>query len=499
MQRKIATIQMVGLLLVGCLGCRGTLPPDPPPEFQGQTVRVACPEELRDLVAVQSRAWEARQEARVEVAFYPPGSPGADPTADALLFAPADLPKLVADGRLQPIPQALKQRSNDFAWDRLLPQYGEQLLLWEGVAYAVPVVGEAPLCVYRADLFDAPAWQKRYAAWQAKNRPRAATPLRAPASWEEFAALAAFFCDEHPSGKPGPSLPPLPTDADALERRFFQVAASYARRAVRRDAQRGADYRDDVFSFAFDQKTGAPRIASKGFAHALEMLARLQTCRPPKPSLHPEDALIAGQAVLGIVEASAVAKLQRSAFRDKIGICAVPGAEVCYDPRGEAVARMQGSNRVPYLGGAGWLAGVNPSSERSAAAMDLLADLAGPARSAQIAQEPRWGGGPTRAGVLLRDRWDSFDLDAGRTAALRETLSRTLLSHLENPAGVVRLPDRRAFRDALVVGIRRSLLEKGKADESLGGVDREWKRLIEKRGAAAHRKDYRLGLGLLRD
>jgi ABC-type glycerol-3-phosphate transport system substrate-binding protein len=495
MQRKIGTIEMAVILLVGCIGCRGTLPPDPPPEFQGQTVRVACPEELRDLVAAQSRAWEARHEARVEVVT----SPAGDPAADAYVFAPADLPRLVADGRLRPIPPELKQRDNDFVWDRLLPQYGEQMLLWEGVAYAVPVVGEAPLCVYRADLFDSPEWKKKYAAWRTKHPPGAETPLRPPSSWEEFADLAAFFRDEHPSGEPGPSLPPLPADADALERRFFQVAASYARRAVRRDAQQGADYRDDVFSFAFDQKTGASRIASKGFVHALEMLAGLQSYRPGGTNSAPEDALIAGRAVLGIVEASAVAKLQRSAFRDKIGVCAVPGAEVCYDPRGVPVAMKQGVNRVPYLGGAGWLAGVNPSSERSAAAMDLLADLAGPARSAQIAQETRWGGGPTRADVLLRDRWDSFDLDAGRTAALRETLSRTLLSHLENPAGVVRLADRRAFRDALVAGIRRSLLEKGKADESLGEVDREWKRLIEKRGAAAHRKDYRLGLGLRAD
>jgi multiple sugar transport system substrate-binding protein len=496
MQRKIATITMAGMLLFGCLGCRGTLPPEPPPEFQEQTVRILCPEELRDLVVAQSHAWEARQQARVEVTVYPAGPLPAGPAADALFFAPADLPRLVADGRLRPIPPELTGRGSDFAWDRLLPQYGEQLLLWERVPYAVPVVGEAPVCVYRADLFDSPAWQKRYAAWQGKKGP--ARPLRAPASWEEFAALAAFFSDEHPSGKPGPSLPPLPADADALERRFFQVAASYARRAVRRDAERGADYLDEVFSFAFDQKTGAPRIASKGFVHALKVLAGMRSCRPAGTSPHPEDALVEGQAVLGVVEASAVAKLQRSAFRDKIGICPVPGAEVYYTPRGEAVGLKQAVNRVPYLGGAGWLAGVNPSSERSAAAMDLLADLAGPARSAQIAQEPRWGGGPTRTDVLLRDRWDSFDLDARRTTALRETLNRTLVSHgLENPAVVTRLPDRRAFRDALVAGVRRALLEKGEAGESLGRVSREWERIIEKRGPAEHRKEYRLGVGLL--
>ena len=232
MQRKIPTITMVGLLLFGgSSGCRGTLPLEPPPEFQGQTVRVACPEELRELVAAQSRAWEARQQARVEVVTYPAGALVEGVAADAVVFLPADLPRLVVEQRLQRIPEATTRRGNDFAWDRLLPQYGEQLLLWNRIPYAVPIVGEAPVCVYRADLFASPEWQKRYAAWQSKTRSAVTSPLRAPATWEEFATLAAFFREEHPSGKTGPSLPPLPADADELERQFFQVAASYARRA----------------------------------------------------------------------------------------------------------------------------------------------------------------------------------------------------------------------------------------------------------------------------
>ena len=144
------------------------------------------------------------------------------------------------------------------------------------------------------------------------------------------------------------------------------------------------------------------------------------------------------------------------------------------------------------------MAGVVSSSAHAGAAMDLLADLAGPIRASQIAQEPRWGGGPTRIDVLLRDRWDSFDLDAPRTILLRETLNRTLQGHgLANPATVMRLPDHLAFRDALVAGVRRALREKADAGESLRGVSKQWKSIIEKRGEAIHRRDHRLGLGLL--
>ena len=224
---------------------------------------------------------------------------------------------------------------------------------------------------------------------------------------------------------------------------------------------------------------------------------RLLACRPPGVSRQPAEAILEGRAVLGIVEASAVAKIQASKYRDKIGVCAVPGSEVYFTARGEERPTKQGVNRVPYLGGAGWLAGVVASSAQAGAAMDLLADLAGPMRASQIAQEPRWGGGPTRIDVLIRDRWDSFDLDAPRTLLLRETLNRSLHGHgLENPATVMRVPDRLAFRDALVAGLRRSLSEKADAGESLRGVNRQWQGIIEKRGAAIHRRDHRLGLGL---
>lgn len=499
MQRKNVTIVIVGsVLLFSSIGCRGTLPPDPPPEFQGQTVRVACPDELRDLVVAQSRVWEARQEARVLVSSYPAGAPPEGVVADALLFAPADLPRLVTAGRLQKIPEEMTRRGADFDWDRLLHHYSEQLVLWNRIPYAVPIVGEAAVCVYRSDLIDSPQWQKRFTAWMAKSHPGVERPLRAPASWEEFALLANFFRDEHPSGKPGPSLPPLSENADGVERLYMQVAAGYVRRAVRRDEQRGPDYLDDVFSFTFDQNSGTPRIASPGFVRALQTLIRLQPFRPPGASRQPVEAILEGQAVLGIVEVSAVAKLQASKLRDKIGVCAVPGSEMYFTAGGEERTLKQGVNRVPYLGGAGWLAGVVPSSAQAEAAMDLLAELAGPIRSSQIAQEPRWGGGPTRIDALIRDRWDSFDLDAPRTRLLRETLNRSLQSHgLENPATVMRLPDRLAFRDALVAGLRRSLLEKADASESLRGVSQKWKSIIEKRGAANHRRDNRLGLGLV--
>ncbi len=68
----------------------------------------------------------------------------------------------------------------------------------------------------------------------------------------------------------------------------------------------------------------------------------------------------------------------------------------------------EGVNRVPYLGGAGWLAAVPAAAANPSAAYDLLADLCGPARSMQIVLDPRVGGGPVRTEQVLRERWDSY-------------------------------------------------------------------------------------------
>ena len=63
------------------------------------------------------------------------------------------------------------------------------------------------------------------------------------------------------AGKVIPSLPPLPAGERELDRLFYTVAASTARRAVSADVAAGADVTDeDLFAFHFDLQTGRPRI-----------------------------------------------------------------------------------------------------------------------------------------------------------------------------------------------------------------------------------------------
>ena len=189
------------------------------------------------------------------------------------------------------------------------------------------------------------------------------------------------------------------------------------------------------------------------------MLQRLQACRPAEAQDHPEQAFRDGNAVLCITDASAVLSIQQSHLRDKVGICFVPGSDRYFTPAGQEKVLKAGVNRVPYLGGAGWLAVVPTSARSQEAAFDLLAELAGPCAARRSCSNLRWGGGPVRIDQLVRERWDSFDLDPERSLALKEVLGRTLMQHsLKNPVLCLRIPDAVQQEEILVAQVRQSAL-----------------------------------------
>ncbi len=503
MQRKspsFLTIIRIGLLnCVALAGCHGTLEPPSPPPYQDVVLRVACPPPLAPLIGLQSSAWQARQQARVEIV-----DPGK--SADVWIITPGELPDLAVKGKLLPVPAALRERGNAFEWSTLLPFYREQLVMWADSAYALPLVGESPLCLYRADLFASRDHQQKFRDFQVKRK--LAGPivhLRPPSTWEEYARIAEYFQEHHPSGKPAPSLAPLPAGAAQLDRLFFTVAASFVRRArpeERKDEHGGPDFLDDLFSFHYDQQTGEPRIATPGFVAALELLQRLQACRPPGTLADPTKAFRDGSAVLALADARVLLAIQRAeALRDKdgnsrVGICLVPGNDYYYAPSGKKTAVKQEINRVPYLGGAGWLAAVAADSSHSGAAFDLLTDLCGPARSTQIVQEPSWGGGPVRTDQVLRDHGLTFDLDTERSSTLRETLTRTIMHGLLNPALCLRTPDALAQRDVLGHQLREALSGRVKAEAALKTVASEWQQMNAKKGKNVHLRELWIGLGL---
>jgi ABC-type glycerol-3-phosphate transport system substrate-binding protein len=377
--------------------------------------------------------------------------------ADIVILRPADVPRLAAQGSLLPVPEELTRDGSFFEWRALLRHYGTLLCQWEGKAVALPLVGDAQVCFYPAALFDE-ARQKAYRDWQEVKKLSPA-PLRAPATWDEYARLAEFLRDS--LGRP--SLPPLPQGEDGVCREFYTIAASHARRAVREDDPAWPGQRQDLFFFHYDESKAQPRIASEGFVEALSLMRRLQACRPPGSSPSPEAALADGSASLGIAQAGLSARLPPG----KLLACPVPGVQ-----RGGRL------NRLPYLGSEGWMAVVPRSARSPDAAWSLLADLCGPARSMQTALDPQWGGGPTRVDQALRDRWGSLGAEGAAGQALKDAVAQAVLpGGLKNPVIALRAPRRQAMDQAVAQAVREALVGKKDAKAALEEADAAWRAL----------------------
>src|SRR5262245_9811390 len=224
----------LALLASGCPRGTPTAVAPTAPAFGNARVRIGCPDE-RSAAVVKNYAggWASRQGAAVEVVRYDPeGVPPDGPDADAWLISPEELPRWAAAGKLAAVPAAYTTpRAGPYEWEHVLPLYRNKLLVWGGTVYALPLLGESPLCFYRTDLVES---DKHQADFQKQF----GRPLAPPATWEEFEEIARFFSGRKEAGFDGPSLPPLPAADDALDREFYAVAAPFARRAVPQDERK---------------------------------------------------------------------------------------------------------------------------------------------------------------------------------------------------------------------------------------------------------------------
>ncbi len=485
-------------LMASATGCGPRSPSvTDPVKSSAIVIRVACPgEPAARVVAQYSQAW-ASEARKVEVVHYDASSgPEVGPPADVWVIPPARMPYWAAAGKLYAVPETYTVENGSYAWNKLLPLYRKKLLLWDGKAYALPLLGDALLCFYRRDLF---AEEQHGVAFQKKYGRK----LTAPATWEEFADIAEYFHNQQRPGidHPRPSLPPLADGDDDLDRTFYAVAVSCARRAVGADELHPSA--NDVFSFHYDLNSGAVRIASLGFVHALGILQHLQSYRPAGPSHEPASAFVKGEAVLCLADPSWISRFQKNPLiRGKFGVCRVPGSAHVFDYRTGKEQVVPGGNWVPYLGAGGWIAVVPRSCEQPDAAFSLLASLSDPKTSRDIVIEPAWGGGAFRRDHLDDPDmgWQAFGLDADQTRSLVESLRQTVQDTVvANPVLRLRIPGERAHQQALDAEVRAALIDGKDPSQALAAAAQRWRELDARKDAKTRLAEYRLSLSLSRN
>jgi ABC-type glycerol-3-phosphate transport system substrate-binding protein len=508
MQRKSGTLKkvfvrrpagwfgafLISLLLGTAPGCSTATPPQGSEVKPAITVlRVACPgEPTATVVQRYGRGWAGRDRSLEIVRYEPALGPEAAPPADLWIVPTAEMPHWAAAGKLQVIPDRLAKESAGYDWDRLIPLYKSKLLIWDQKVFALPVLGDGRVCCYRKDLLEDEGNQ---AAFQARFHRK----LAAPATWEEYAELAEFFNKRMRTGLAAtcPSLPALSADDADLDYEFYAVASPFARRAVH-EGEGHEPPTNETFSFHYDLATGAVRIDTAGFVHALELLQRLQVCRPPGAVAEPLGAFEKGDAALCLATAPWLSRFARSAaVKNKFGICRVPGSSHIYDFTTGKQIGIAGNNDVPYLGAGGWVGVVPVSNSEPEAAFTLLTFLSNPKTSLEIAIEPDWGGGVYRR-THFDDQagWTALGLGA-QTRVLVECLRQTATHpQLKDPVLRLRIPEERSHRQAVDAALRSALLNGKNAKLALSEAAARWRELDAQQDAKTRRDYYRLSLSL---
>jgi multiple sugar transport system substrate-binding protein len=480
-------------IVSGCSRPAAVEPETEKPVFAGQVIKVVSPSEtVTSLLKRYSRGWEKKVGARVEIAPAPSnGDLTKVPEANVWIVRTAEMPRWAAAGVLNPLPSAYRTASSDYAWSGLLPIYREKLLRWAGEVYALPVLGDAPLCFYRADLFADPVHMKAYHEKYQRD-------LGPPRTWDEFVDIAEYFFSNRSPGLLKSSLPPLPESVEDLDALFQMIAAPHSRRETYQEGGKPVSD-EELFSHHFDLRSGQPRIDQPGFVRALQLLQKMRRFRPLGLSADPPEAFAKGPAVLCLAEAASIARFRASLASSALGICEVPGSSKWFRFRdGTEMPAPHEGNHIPYQASHGWVALVPRSAPHAEAAFALCAHLSDRTTGMQIAFEPQWGGGAYRLDHLTSSQnWLGFELDESRTRQLREATQQALnRPGLMNPVVRLRIPDQHVYQQVLVEQIRAALAKDLDSLQALQEVSRRWKSLDEARDAKKRIDEYRISLGL---
>src|SRR5205823_6466395 len=183
-------------------------------------IRLAgAPGPVHRVLESHGKTWARDNGAKISL--VPPGE-----SADLVVLSPPEMPSWAAADRLLPLPDATVTAA-------FQPLYRSRLVNWDNRTYALPILGDGFVFVFRADLY-------ADAALQAAFKRQRGTELTPPATWQDVAVQAAFFAAKR--GRP--SLPPLPADDPGLDRAFGAIAAPMTVRAATGSSKNSTD--DDL-------------------------------------------------------------------------------------------------------------------------------------------------------------------------------------------------------------------------------------------------------------
>lgn len=448
----------------GCVERPSTIDPPTPKPFEGTSLKlaVANPQD-KEFLDQLARSWAVRNGVNVKVSDEP-----WDGNADIGLIPPSELARWAESRTLAVAPSEIKHATHAYRWEDLLLPYSVRLTSWREHTYALPVIAEGMVLVYRKDLFDGMNGR----------------PTSPPKTWDdllEYPSLGEKY------------LPPSPTDPEVLAAEFFSAAACYDRPAVGRIGG-GELIGEEFVAFQFDPKTGNPRLDAPSFQHVAKLFQNLMRRRCAAPDA--VTAFQSGEAKVGILTLAELHRLGPDLLA-KLSIEPLPGARRVFDASGNLrELDQQTINRVPYIGWGGRLGVVSAKCANPAAAWDFLIDVGLPERAGNdIIANARWGAGPYRNSQLevrARPRWFAYGLSAIETDRLVGSLRDNIGPGILNYRVPMRTPNQHELAGVLDRELRKIVDGKG----SMIAANAQWNEIIQKMPSAEWRVVARASLGL---
>jgi len=476
------------------LGCNSEVKVDTPVDsapFAGRTVTVLVPKGYGFGTAwdIDLHEWAARTGAEFELREAEMTDPAQDiaaAEANLVVFPLKDAGGLVATGTLVPIPDELLHETQ-LDWTDLFPGLREKVATTRDGPMFVPLSAPVLVCYYRDDLL------------------RKAN-LAPPRTWDEYEHLV----DQLDHWAPG--LKVVEPWGEAYRATMFLAR-------VLPFAKHPGHY-----SLFFDIDSGNPVIDGPGFVRGMEKTrAILEKLTPEVREYDPAACrreILAGRAALAIaletgaadpplpfgpVRGSPSDKDEPPADADKnltraaeiaIGFTRLPGATEVYNRTlNEWEKSPEGNvNHVGLTGFAGLGIGVTSqgSPEVQSAAWNLLATLTSEETGTLFPQGTR---SLTRESQLQQPGdYVGAVLGPGESAQYLDAVARTLRDRqlvVELP-----VPGRDEFRDSLTKHLGRWLAGETSPEDVLAAVQKDWQALVEQRGSATVREQYRKVLGL---
>lgn len=498
MQWKIGTsiVLVTGLALTcGCDTANTTVAESHQKTFPNVTVTIACPGEdslPAEIIQKYSQAWQNQTRAKISIITYDPDKPeSASPeqlkNVDVWMIRPDQMGTWATRFKLAPVPASVEKVG-------FLSPYASSLVRWEK-RYALPLIGETPTCFYQNELF---AEQQHVEGFQKKF----GYALKAPPTWQMFRDVAEYFYEAR---EKQPSLCSLPESDAELEWLFWTISAPFTRQEITLlnvssvDPVKRQLEKNNQLTFAFDFKTGKPRLTSKGFVEALTLMKDLQKYRAPmKKGVSRTDSFRPGGSVLAVGPAWLTGR-----FRERFpataetapgfSFCPVPGSQFYFDPTTGNKMKLT-NNRMPYFGGLSWIGVVSASSGRAEAAWDFLVTLSNSENSQQIITDPKWGGGPTRR-EHLNEQWHVLQIPEDARREFRATLRTTHAQMPHNPIMSLGMPRKGEFGKALTRELRKALTGDVSAEQALEQAQASWEKIIAE-DPKKHLREYHISLGI---